>query len=257
MKTSTLTTTLLVCLALGSTAFAKTTTRPRVGRKSMAPTRQQQQDLTQQLDGMNGDQDVIRRAKEMSTDGRVEVVQNRAVDRTNKHEFSANYGAAAFGDTYLLSQTFGAQYDYHITNHWSLGARFYSYNNSLTSEGENAMSTASQRQASNQSYRYPQIDEPKHVTFATVTWYPIYGKTNMFDWTVVHFDFYTVGGVGSMQLNSGQTVAFTGGGGLGLWWTDWLTSRLEIRWMGYEDRHFDGNRRLNVAIATFGMGVMF
>jgi outer membrane beta-barrel protein len=264
MKTLSLTA-IVLSVVVGGLANAKSAkgsaavkSRPNVGRKvpsTQAP--QKQQDLTDSLDSISSDQDVIRRAKEMSSETKVEVVQNRAVDRTNRHEFSVNYGTAAFGDNYLSTRNTGFQYDYHIDNHWSIGGRYYSYANGLTSEGERVMADAKDRKNRGLDYRYPQIDEPAYAGLATVTWYPIYGKSNMFNVDVVHFDFYTVGGYGRIQLNSGQTDTFTAGGGFGIWWTQWLTSRLEMRWQTYRDKHFDGPRTLNLAVAHFGLGVMF
>ena len=248
--------TLLVTISFVGFAEAKVQQKTR---KSPAKQSQQQsdRDLVQDMDSMGSDSEVVRRAREMSGESKVEVVQNRAVDRTNRHEFGINYGANAFGDSYLFTQNLGGQYDYHINNHWSVGARYYSHFNNLTREGKNLYDNANNRYNSGQPFRYPQLDEPEYSGLATVTWYPIYGKTNFFDLNVVHFDFYTLGGYGKTKVNSGLKDTFTAGGGLGMWWSPYITSRLELRWETYEDENYLGNRRLNLAVASAGMGFMF
>jgi len=53
----------------------------------------------------------------------VRIVQNRAVDRNLRLEIGANYGLVSGGDVYYRTQNLGANLDFHITPHWSIGAR--------------------------------------------------------------------------------------------------------------------------------------
>ena len=72
----------------------------------------------------------------MDPHNEVSIVQNRAVDRNMRLELGVNYGLVGGGEAYYQTQNLGANLDFHINPHWSVGARYYHSFNSLTSEGQ-------------------------------------------------------------------------------------------------------------------------
>ena len=87
---------------------------------------------------------------------------------------------------------------------------------------------------------------------AVINWYPMYGKINLFDRGIAQFDLYLLGGAGVINLGTGSSTLYTGGAGVGFWWTQHFTTRLEARWQGYRD--LNNTRAINETVLglTFG-----
>lgn len=211
-------------------------------------------DISKDFDSLGGNEALYKRAKALDPKNKVSIVQKRAVDRSMRLELGVNYGVVGGGESYLNSQILGGNLDLHITPHLSLGGRYYTSNNRLTAEGQDILNRAKELEAQGiQNYQVPDINEPQQTALATVTVYPIYGKTNFLDMAVVQFDFYAVAGYGQTKLEkTGWTDTVTAGGGMGLWLSKHVASRIEGRWQTYEDI----DRRLHAGIFTVGLGLM-
>jgi outer membrane beta-barrel protein len=138
-----------------------------------------------------------------------------------------------------------------------VGAKWSYGFNTLTSEGEALVDKAYadwQKDKANPNTPYPELDPVKQEYMALVNWYPIYGKMNMLDAGVAHFDFYLLGGYGQVQLESGSTQTYTGGAGVGFWISQHFTTRLEGRYQTYNAKYFSGDRKLYLAVASIQMG---
>lgn len=199
------------------------------------------EDLSGKMDALGANRDLMRKAKAIDPENRVRVVQNRDVDRYYRLELGVNYGMAAGGDPYVDTTILGGQMDFHFTPHWSVGARYANYNNSLSSEGQRVFDDAETRAAKGDtSFRRPGLDYAKDSWLGVLNWYPIYGKMSLFELGISQFDVYMLGGAGQINLGSGSTPLYTAGGGVGIWFTQHFASRLEARWQGYQDRVYDG-----------------
>ena len=204
------------------------------------------EDLTSKMSALGANKDLMRKARAIDPQNRVRVVQNREVDRFYRMEVGVNYGMANGGDPYVNTSVLGGQIDFHITPRWSLGARYYNSQNSLTNEGEKVFADAETRyQSGDTNFRRPGVDYAKDTWLVVGNWYPVYGKMNLFDSTISQFDIYFLGGAGQVNLNSGTTPTYTAGGGVGIWFTQHFATRLEARWQGYKDRPFDGTGYLD------------
>jgi outer membrane beta-barrel protein len=198
--------------------------------------------MTKEMDALGANKELMKKAKAIDPQNRIRVVQNRDVDRYNRIEFGVNGGMVEGGDAYLNSNVLGGQLDFHLTPRWSVGARYYNISNTLTGEGKKVMEDSERRRQNNESgFRQPGIDWAKDSWLGTVSWYPVYGKMNLFDAGISQFDIYMIGGAGQINLqSSGYVPLFTAGGGVGLWLTNHFATRLEARWQGYTDKVFDG-----------------
>lgn len=212
-------------------------------------------DLKKDFNSLGNNTEIIRRAKEMDPHNRVRIVQNRLVDRHMRLELGVNVGAVHGGDTYLNTRNLGANIDFHINPRWSVGVRYYQSYNELTQQGKKVYQDAAAANAADASAGVTyDIDYPINTTLAVVNWYPIYGKLNLFEVGVSQFDIYTLAGYGQVKLESGATDTFTVGGGVGLWLTQHVSSRLEARYQRYTDQVYSGPRDLDLTVITASIG---
>ncbi len=214
-------------------------------------------DYEKSMDSLGGNRDLIRRARAMDPDNKVQVVQNRIVDLNTRFEFGINYGIVAGGDPYLNTQGLGAMAEFHIDPRWSIGARYVSFFNNLTSEGNRVASDFQTRAANQQPGAVvPAINSPLSTVFGTISFSPFYGKLNMFDLGVAQFDVYVLAGYGTVQTSSSSSGTYTAGGGVALWLSQHLSSRFEVRYQGYQDQIDSGSRNINDVIIQAGIGFL-
>jgi outer membrane immunogenic protein len=209
-------------------------------------------DIMKDFDSFGGNDALLERANVLSPDKKVEVIQDRIVSRKHRFEFDPEYQNVLGGDAYNNTQSVGINAQFHITEHWSVGVKYAYDFNQLTTEGNFLLTDT----AINGQGMVPDIDYPKQEALALVNWYPIYGKMNLYDLGVVHFDVYGLVGGGGIQLKSGTTAAYTGGLGVGLWLSQHLTTRVEYRFETYEAQRLSGATRINANIASFQVGYM-
>lgn len=208
------------------------------------------------MDSLGSGEALMERANPTVPANTYRVVQKRVIDRDFRNEISLSIGGNAGGDSYYETKNAGLRYDFHLSSRWSVGARYDVYANALTSEGKRVFDRAEEMIRNGRTdFNYPKVDQPQHSGIATLSYYPLYGKMSWFDSTVSYFDFYMLGGGGTIKLESGYTPLATAGAGLGMWWNQHLTSRLEVRYQGYNDQA-NGKRKIDSAVATFAMGFM-
>ncbi len=186
---------------------------------------------------LGDNQEITERVKNLDSQQKVRIVQNRLVDRNLRFELGLGYGFLSGADSYVKTQDIGGLLEFHINPKWSLGARYQKSYNALTSEGRNQYDRAQSAQQADagSTQSFVGIDYPVESSFATISFYPIYGKLNLFDASVAHFDLYAIAGYGRIKLSSGTSDAYTGGGGVGLWLSKHWSSRLEVRYQSYKD----------------------
>lgn len=220
---------------------------------------EKKEDLGAEFDSLGGNKTLLEKAKALEPDVNVSIVQKRFVSRTNRVEIAPEVSGTFGGDTYSKTKSLGINLHYHFTPRWSVGVKYNHAFNSITPEGE-ALTNASIEDYKNNpnkpSVAYPDMDFPKNETMATVNWYPIYGKMNVLDRGVLHFDWYFLAGGGQVQMNSGSTSSYTGGTGIGMWFNNHFTSRLEMRYQNQSGKYINGDKKLDLAIASVQMGWM-
>ena len=216
--------------------------------------------VSQDMDSLGANQELLLKARAMDPGNRVRVVQNRLVDRNMRLELGLNYGMVAGGDSYLNTNNLGGQLEFHVNPRWSVGARYYNSANSLTPEGKRMHNEALTRASEQDQYTVADVSYAKNTYFGTVSFYPIYGKMNLFDWAISQFDMYILAGYGQVQLANRHlnTTAptWTAGTGFGVWLTSWLSSRLEVRYQNYEDKISSGTRNLDLMVVTGSIGFL-
>jgi outer membrane immunogenic protein len=209
--------------------------------------------ILQDFDTLGGNDVLLDRAKALNPEVRIQVVQDRIVGRRNRVEVAPDFGFVLGGDPYNSTQNMGLALHYHITPQWSLGARYNYSANKLRAEGEYIIKDMS----ATGSGQIPDIDYPKSQAMAVLNWYPIYGKMNMYDLGVSHFDVYATFGAGQIELKSGKAPTYTAGVGVGLWVSQHITTRLEMRWQRYKASRYTGPVEMDMTVAGLQVGYLF
>lgn len=242
--------TVIAFLVVSANAFAA----PKAKKVAAAPAPAKKIDFAKDVEGLGGNDDLMEMAAKLNPETKSRIVQERIVDRYNRLEVGVNYGGNMGGATYLQTQNLGGSIDFHFTPRFSVGARYYSFGNSLTPEGERAYQEWEKKDKNNEVAPFPEVDRPQNAAIGVVNWYPVYGKINFFDAAIAQFDIYVLAGGGQIALESGSTGLFTAGTGFGLWMTKHLTARAELRYQNYKDQISTGPRNINAMAATIGLG---
>ncbi len=212
--------------------------------------------VSDELNGLGGNKELVRRARALDPKNKVRVVQNRTVDRDLRLEVGLSYGAVSGGDPYVRTNNLGAHLDFHISPRWSVGARYYNSSNTLSSEGKRVFESASAARATGSYYERPDIDYASDTYLGVINWYPMYGKLSLFDFGIAQFDVYLLGGGGQVRLNSGMAPTYTAGAGVGLWMNQHLSARIEARYQTYRDEIYSGSRQLDLTVISGSLGFM-
>lgn len=210
--------------------------------------------LKKDFDTLGDNKVFAERVKEMDQDKKVRIVQNRIVDLHNRFELGGSYGYNAGGDSYVTTQHLGGLLDFHFSPKFAMGVRYQHYYNELTNEGRAQYDAA--KAANNNSPEFAGIDFPKEMGLLTLSYSPIYGKLNLFDMSVAHFDIYVLGGFGKVTLDSGDSNVLAGGLGTGIWVTQNFSARFEARYESYKDLIGTFNRSQSNIQGLFSIGIL-
>lgn len=210
-----------------------------------------------EFDSLGGNKIFLEKAKALEPEQNVSIVQNRTVSLQNRAEFALETSGTFGGDTYTRTKNVGLNAMFHFNPRWAIGAKYNKSFNNLTQEGEAMFNKAYaefQKNPANPTLEFPELDYPKSEMMALVNYAPIYGKLNLFDKGVAHFDFYLVGGYGQVQLFSGSTTTYTGGAGLAFWVSQHFSTKFEMRYQNYTAKYFATEKKMDLAVASVQMG---
>lgn len=215
--------------------------------------------LSEEISELGGNSKLLELSTDLSPDKKVRVVQKRLVPRENRFELGIRYGQKFGGDSYLLTRAYHLNAEYHFNPRFSMGLVYSDYGSQFTPEGNRAFSEAQKSfEAGGGLTSYPNIDTPLNSIVAQVQLYPIYGKLNFFDYSIIQFDTSLILGYGQIRLNSGNTQLLSTGIGSGFWITNNISARLELRYESYQDRDviYNTTRPLNTVSGQIGLGVL-
>ncbi len=246
-----------ICSALAVAVVATSASTFAAGTSETAATDAAQtkksSGLLKDFDTLGGNDVLLDKARALNPDSTVSIVQDRIVDRRNRFEVAPEFVSVLGGDAYNHTDGFALNAYFHITPHWALGAKYEYDLNALRPEGRRLIdeTTAAGKGV------IPDIDFPKGQALALINWFPIYGKMNLYDLGVTHFDIYAVVGGGQVFLQSGSAPTYTAGGGIGLWFSQHLSTRAELRYQGYTAKRIDGEAQMNLTVADIQVGYLF
>lgn len=203
-------------------------------------------DIWQDFDSLGGNKILLDKAQALYPEVAVNVVQKRIVSRRKRFEIAGDASYVLGGDAYLLTRNGGVVSRYHITPRWSVGGRFNASSSSLRDEAG---------YLSEQMPGFsPAIDYPRNQVLVVADWYPIYGKMNLYELGIAHFDVYATVGFGRITLDSGQYNTATAGGGIGVWLSQHVALRTEVRWQGYPAKRAGEDVYMNTTVMGIQLG---
>jgi len=225
---------------------------------SLALAQTQSKNLKKEFQTLGDNQDVVERVKNLDNQQRMRVVQNRLVDRNNRLEVNVDFGLVSGADSYVQTKSVGGALQYHINSKFSIGASYDKAYNSLTAEGSRRYDTVYTCQQTDAACAQtaPSVDFPLETKMLSVSYYPIYGKLNIFDSSIAQFDLYASLGAGRKTLQSGETNVYAGSIGVGVWLNSLFTMRLEGRYESYKDLLKTENRQQNAASVVASLGIL-
>lgn len=209
-------------------------------------------DIMEDFDKLGGNDVLMEKAKALEPDAQISVVQDRIVNRFRRFELSPEFASVLGGDSYLETRNYGVNAHFHINPHWSVGVKYNTMRSELSPEGNNLINDSGLLGKN----IVPELDYPKDQMLATVSWYPIYGKLNIFNKGIAHFDVYALAGGGNINLKSGTKTTLTAGGGVGFWVSQHLTTRFEMRYQTYESERSNGSSKIDLTVASLQMGYL-
>lgn len=213
--------------------------------------------LLQDFDSLGGNADLLKKLKANPENRRIEIVQKRITDRTHRFELSTEYLQTSRGNSYLDTTGSGFALSYHLNPRWSFGLKYNYFFNELTSEGEHLMGEAQKVEEIDSEAEIalvPELNWPKASIMSSVSFYPIYGKINIFNFGIIHFDTYGTLGAGWMNLREGDSPLYLMGAGFGFWISRHFTSRLEYNYQMYNAEYLTGSRPQRINTLSFGIG---
>ena len=206
----------------------------------------QASELMKDFNSLGENFDLYKKIKKLNTEIKTQVIQKRIVDRRIRLEVLPTYITYWGGNPYVSSQSTGMEASFHLTPRWSLDLSYhFLFSNNLTSEGKFLIDNDI----------VPDVDFPKSSIIGFLTYYPFYGKLNLLDY-VVHFDIYTSLGLGSSQLRYGNQVTVGTNLGMGIWWSQHLTTRIGYRYQSYEAQLKSGIDRLDMSSGFISVGYL-
>jgi len=215
--------------------------------------------LSEEVNALGGNAALLKLSSEINPDKKIRVVQNRLVSRDNRFEIAARYGQRFGGDAYLQTQALQANIEYHFNPRFSLGVIYSDYGSQLSPEGARVFSEArASLQAGGGLSSFPDVDAPQNSILGQIQFYPMYGKINFFDKSIIQFDVSLIAGVGTINLASGSSQLISTGVGSGFWITQNISARVEIRYESYKDRDsiYNTSRNLNPVSGSLGLGIL-
>lgn len=220
-------------------------------------------DVMEDFSTLGGNDVLLERAQRLNPEQTIEIVQDRVVNRRNRSEIALDASAHVGGDAYTSTQGLGLMYQYHFSPRFSLGVKGAYYFNSLRDEGRYVIDKALEAEAAASDKTkeelkslglIPELDWPKYSYYLVGNYYPIYGKMNIFNAAIAQYDVYALAGVGQVELRHGPSPAYTAGMGFGLWMSQHLASRLEVRWETWEAQRLSGKETMNMTALGLTMG---
>lgn len=206
-------------------------------------------EILKDFDSLGGNKDLLEQAKELRPDKEIKIVQDRIVQRRRRFELYPEFSMVVGGNSYLETNSVGLAGQYHFNSHWSTGVRYDYFGNGLTKEGKNMIDSDPRRLV-------PEVDSPKYQYLALLNWYPIYGKMNLYELGIVYFDLYLLGAYGQIALESGTTGTYQLGGGMGFWFSQHLSSRIEAKYQTYTAQGLAGDKSLDLTVLSLSLGYL-
>ncbi len=216
-----------------------------------------QSDILSDLRSLGGNEILFKKAKILTPEKKITIVQSRIVDRTLRHEFNLETSYVIGGDAFLKTIRFGMNYQFHIMPYLSVGLKGHVAFNKLSTEGDAFIQRAMTlyNEFDQIEPLIPDIDYERYASYLVLNWYPIYGKFNLYDLGIAHYDLYLLAGGGGVWLKRGASMSVLVGGGLAFWLANKISLRLEAKYETYKATRLNNVQGQRLHITTLGLSL--
>lgn len=165
----------------------------------------------------------------LDPDKKVSVLQNRKFRKANRVLIGLNFGLADT-NAYLKSYAVDPRLAYYFNESWGIEVFYSIFSNKKNATYESLESTGISAR--------PDVIETKNQVGVLLHWVPWYAKINVFN-TVLYFDWYFSGGVGTMNADM-----IPGGASYGSGFTETVQKSMTAYYVGtghqfHLSDHFD------------------
>ena len=217
-----------------------------------------QANLLRDLRALGGNEILFKKAKILTPEKKITIVQSRIIDRVLEHEFNFEVSHVLGGDSLLKTARFGLNYQFHIMPYLSIGLKGHVAFNKLSAEGDAFVQRAMTLYNDFDQIEplVPDIDYEKYASYLVLNWYPLYGKFNLYDLGIGHYDIYLLAGGGGVWLRRSSAMSLLFGGGFGFWLANRFSLRLESKYETYKTTRLStsSTQRLHIMTLSFSIG---
>ena len=214
--------------------------------------------ILKDLRSLGGNDVLFEKAKVLTPEKKITIVQSRLIDRSLRHEFNFETGYVLGGDNLLQTARFGINYQFHIISYLSVGLKGNISFNRLSREGYAFVNRAMTVYNDFDQLQplVPDIDYEKYAAYLTLNFYPLYGKFNLYDLGIGHYDIYILTGAGRVWLRRGGAISLLGGGGFSFWLASRFSLRLEVKYETYKAKRISitSEQRLHLTTLSVALG---
>ena len=214
-------------------------------------------DILDKIQSLGGNDVLYEKARILTPEKNITIVHKRLINRSFKNELNFEANNIVGGDVFLQTILFGLNYQFHISPYWSVGIKGYIAFNDLSSEGNDFVN-----HAINLRYNFnqlkplvPDIDYMRYSSYLISNWYPIYGKLNLYDIGIGHYDIYILSGIGRVWLRRGGAIGFIAGGGFAFWISDNISTRIEVKYETYKAQRLSINSEQRLHLTSISLSV--
>lgn len=195
--------------------------------------------------------------KQTSTTSEVSVVQNRFYSRKNKQEILTGFSYGTSNPTYFKSMAASWAYKFYLNPKWSVGFKYSYFVNTLSAAGVQIIKRALKNvQKEPDLATIPDLDFPKSSYVATASWYPSYGKFNLFN-KIMYFDLFVSSSAGQIILKNKPSFLLSLSMGSSFWLTKKWTTRVEIQNKLYKESSYTQQHNILTTQLMLSTGYIF
>ena len=166
------------------------------------------------------------------------VVQNRMFTKAGRLNIEPLAGVYS-NDPFLSSISYGGTLGFNFSETFAIQALYWRVSNK-DSPAVQALVDA-EEDAGAPGFG-PNYNPVKSVLGGELSFGLLYGKLSLLGASILHFDFFLLGGGGIVQANNGNSVAFWPGVGQQIYLAKWVALRVDYRMLIYSEQVKELNR---------------
>jgi len=167
-----------------------------------------------------------------TSDGEIEVVQNRQFSKKNRVSLAANFGTVS-ADPFLTVYSTSAGLSYHLTETFAVTGIYKKF--LVSNSGYNDDLAKGVIITTNGGGATANTNRPNAFYGGEIAWSPLYGKISLSGASIVHYDAHLLLGAGITDTETGKDFTPSIGFGPQFYLSNNLAVRLDYRFAFYKE----------------------